>query len=214
MDAIYLKKVLPEIFLKRENSGSEIWLQDVCFFKGEMVLVKAASGAGKSSLCSYIYGYRQDFWGSMFFDDKDLRCLKRRDWEHIRRTSLSYVFQDLRLFAELTAFENVEVKNSLTGFRSAEWIRDCFLRVGLEDKIEEKAGRLSLGQQQRVTLVRALCQPFDFLLLDEPVSHLDNENNRICSEVLTEEARRLGAGVLVTSIGYEPKMKYDKVFRL
>jgi len=51
-------------------------------------------------------------------------------------------------------------------------------------------------------------------LLYEPVSHLDDENNRICSRLLTGEARRQGAGVLVTSIGYEPEMTYDKVFRL
>ncbi len=214
MDAVYLKNVLPEIFLEKEPAGSEIWRQEVCFSKGETVLVKAASGAGKSSLCSYIYGYRRDFAGNIFFDGKDIRSLKRGDWECVRRTSLGIVFQDLRLFAELTAFENVEVKNSLTGFRTADWIRECFLKVGLGDKMEEKAGKLSFGQQQRVALIRALCQPLDFILLDEPVSHLDRENNRICGELLTEEARSQGAGVLVTSVGYEPEMIYDKVFRL
>lgn len=214
MDTIYLKNVLPEIFLTKGNTGSEIWRRDVCFSKGETVLVKAASGAGKSSLCSYIYGYRRDFDGSIFFDAENISSLNRTDWERVRRTSLSIVFQELRLFPELTAIENVEVKNGLTGFRSSDWIRDCFSRVGLGDKVEEKAGKLSFGQQQRVALIRALCQPFDFVLLDEPVSHLDDENNRICSELLTEEVRRQGAGVLVTSIGYEPGMIYDKVLRL
>lgn len=214
MDKICLKHVLPEVFLTKEDTGSEIWRQDVCFSKGETVLLKAVSGAGKSSLCSFIYGYRRDFAGSISFDREDIRSLKRTDWERIRRTSLSIVFQDLRLFPELTAFENVALKNGLTGCRSTEWIKDCFLRVGLGDKMEEKAGRLSFGQQQRVALIRALCQPFDFILLDEPVSHLDDENNRICSKLLWEEARSLHAGVLVTSIGYEPEMTYDKVFRL
>ncbi len=214
MDTIYLKNVLPEIFLTKENTGSEIWRQEVCFSKGQTVLLKAVSGAGKSSLCSFIYGCRRDFSGSVCFDGQDILSLKQADWERVRRVSLSIVFQDLRLFPELTAFENVEVKNCLTGFRTDNWIRDCFLQVGLGDKMEEKAGKLSFGQQQRVALIRALCQPFDFILLDEPVSHLDDENNRICSRLFTGEARRQGAGVLVTSIGYEPEMTYDKVFRL
>lgn len=214
MDKIYLKKVLPEVFLKRENAGSEIWLRDVCFSKGETVLIKAVSGAGKSSLCSFIYGYRRDFSGGIFFDGEDIGLLKRKRWEELRRTSLSIVFQDLRLFPELTALENVFVKNRLTGFRSSDWIEDSLVRVGLEDKMEEKAGRLSFGQQQRIALVRALCQPFDFMVLDEPVSHLDEANNRICSELLVEEARKQGAGILATSIGYQPEMTYHKVYQL
>lgn len=214
MDTICLKNVVPAVFSGKENNGSEIWRQNVRFSKGEVVLLKAVSGAGKSSLCSFIYGYRRDFSGNICFDNIDILSLQQTDWEKIRRASLSIVFQELRLFPELTAFENVEVKNSLTGFRSAEWIRDCFSRVGLGDKMGKKAGELSFGQQQRVAFIRALCQPFDFILLDESVSHLDNENNRICSGLLMEEARKQRAGIVVTSIGYEPEMIYDKEFRL
>ena len=83
-----------------------------------------------------------------------------------------------------------------------------------EDKKEEKAGKLSFGQQQRVAFVRSLCQPFDFILLDEPISHLDDENAAIMAQLLTEEADRQGAGIIVTSIGKHLPMHYDRVWNL
>ncbi len=73
---------------------------------------------------------------------------------------------------------------------------------------------MSYGQQQRVALMRALCQPFDFLLLDEPVSHLDEENGRLMCEIILQEASRRGAGIISTSIGRHLDMEYDKVLRL
>ena len=60
---------------------------------------------------------------------------------------------------------------------------------------------MSIGQQQRLAIIRALCMPFDFIMLDEPVSHLDSTNNRIAAEIIAEEAARLGAGVISTSVG-------------
>ena len=74
--------------------------------------------------------------------------------------------------------------------------------------------RLSLGQQQRVAFVRCLCQPFDFLLLDEPVSHLDAANGETLASLVVEEARRQGAGVLVTSVGNRLPLPYHKIYRL
>ena len=58
-----------------------------------------------------------------------------------------------------------------------------------------------MGQQQRVGIIRALCQPFDFILLDEPVSHLDSRNNLIAARIIAEEADRQGAGIISTSVG-------------
>jgi ABC-type phosphate/phosphonate transport system ATPase subunit len=59
-----------------------------------------------------------------------------------------------------------------------------------------------------------LCQPFDFILADEPVSHLDDDNSRIMGELLMEEANRQGAGIIVTSIGHHMDLPYEKTFRL
>ena len=86
------------------------------------------------------------------------------------------LFQELRLFTELTAWENIQLKNSLTGYKSKKEIKVWFEMFGIADKWDTPVGKMSFGQQQRVALVRALCQPFDFIFLDEPISHLDEEN--------------------------------------
>ena len=63
-------------------------------------------------------------------------------------------------------------------------------------------------------MIRALCQPFDFLFVDEPISHLDEDNSRLMADIMVEEAMRQGAAIVVTSIGKHMELKYDKVLRL
>ena len=89
-----------------------------------------------------------------------------------------------------------------------------FEQLGIADKINVKAGKLSFGQQQRVAFIRALCQPFDFLFLDEPISHLDDDNSRIMGELIIAEAKAQGAGVIATSIGKHIELPYNHTLQL
>lgn len=214
MKNIKFSKVIPEIFLQRNDLHSDIWEQDVTFEKGGLYLLEANSGKGKSTFCSYILGYRNDYNGQVLFDGVDTRSLKVADWVDIRTRHLSYLFQELRLFPELTAFENVEIKNKLTGFKTRKQIIEWFDMLGIGDKVDAKIGHMSFGQQQRVAMLRALVQPFDFILADEPISHLDDTNSNIMGELMMSEAKAQGAGVIVTSIGKHMDLDYEKVFRL
>ena len=214
MNTITLQQTLPQVFAGRDVIISDVWHQSLEFVKGERVLIEAASGTGKSSLCSYIYGYRNDYQGIICFDGKNIKSLGVNEWVEIRKSSLSMLFQDLRLFTELSAWENVQIKNSLTGFKSKKEIKIWFEALGIADKWEVPLGKLSFGQQQRVALIRALCQPFDFIFLDEPVSHLDDENGRIMASILAEEAEKQGAGIVVTSIGKHLELDYNRRLKL
>lgn len=205
---------MPHVFARRDDLQSDIWNAEPVFKKGHLYLVEADSGKGKSTFCSYILGYRHDFSGQILFDDKPVKDFRVSDWVRLRRQSLSYLFQELRLFPELTAFENVEIKNKLTGFKTRKQIEDWFDRLGIADKLNAKVGLMSFGQQQRVAMMRALTQPFDFILADEPISHLDETNSRIMGEIMMQEAKEQGAGVIVTSIGKHMDLDYEKVFRL
>lgn len=214
MNRILLDHTLPSVFQHRTDIVSDVWKQQVCFEKGHLYLVQANSGTGKSSMCSFIIGYRQDYTGNICFDDREARTLKTADWVELRKTSLSHMFQELRLFPELTAMENVLIKNQLTGFKSKEEITEWFDALGIGDKLDAKIGRMSFGQQQRVAMIRALAQPFDFILVDEPISHLDETNSRIMGEIMMGEARRQGAGVIVTSIGKHIDLPYEHILHL
>ena len=116
------------------------------------------------------------------------------------------------MFPELTAMENVEIKNKLTGYQKKKQILEWFEMLGIADKVDAKMGRMSFGQQQRVALIRTLCQPFVFV--DEPISHLDDTNSEIMGRILTAEAKKQGAGIIATSIGKHIELNYDKVFKL
>ncbi|MCD8203420.1 MAG: ATP-binding cassette domain-containing protein [Prevotella sp.] len=213
MNCIGFNSVVPNVFSQSELV-SDIWNCTVSFDKGGLYLVEADSGKGKSTFCSYILGYRHDFSGSVSFDNVSIKSLKVSDWVDIRKQHISYLFQELRLFPELTALENVEIKNKLTGFKSQKQIIEWFDMLGIADKLHSLVGRMSFGQQQRVALIRALVQPFDFLLADEPISHLDDNNSKIMGDILMHEAHSQGAGVIITSIGKHIALNYQKVFKL
>ena len=202
------------MFAGHDGIDSNVWNQDVTLEKGKRYLISAESGTGKSSMCSYIYGYRQDYSGLISFDGKDIRLLSVAQWCEVRKRHIAYLPQDMRLFGELTAMENVELKNRLTGFKSREEIEKLFEFMGLADKADSLVSKLSIGQQQRVAIIRTLCQPCDFIMLDEPVSHLDDENNRIVADLITQEADRQGAGVIATSVGNHLKMDVDHIYNL
>lgn len=214
METIELQQTLPEVFDGRDSIISDVWHRQVAFQRGKTYLVEAVSGTGKSSLCSFIYGYRKDYQGIICFDGENVKNFSVSRWVEIRKRSLSMLFQELRLFPELTAWENVQLKNSLTGYCKRKQIEDWFSRLGISDKWDQQIGKMSFGQQQRVAFVRALCQPFDFIFLDEPVSHLDDGNGKIMADILHEEAEKQGAGIIVTSIGKHIPLNYDRVLSL
>lgn len=214
MQKIVLLNTLPAVFAGREEDRSEVWLRNVEFERGKHYLISAESGTGKSSLCSYIYGYRIDYSGVMQFDGTDIRTLSVEQWCDVRKNHIAYLPQDLRLFPELTALENIQLKNRLTNFKTEKEIISYFERLGIPEKVNGPVGKLSIGQQQRVAIIRALCQPADFILLDEPVSHLDEANNAIVAQMVTEEAARQGAGVISTSVGNNVKISVDKELKL
>ncbi len=201
IESITLRDVLPDVFRAEPPSGSQVWLTQITFRRGQNYLVEAASGTGKSSLCSYLYGWRTDYQGEITFNSTNIRKLSVSDWVELRRRHLAYLPQEMAIFPELTALENIQIKNRLTNCCTEAQIMDMLKLFDISNKANVPAAKLSIGQQQRVAIIRALCQPFDFILLDEPVSHLDADNNRIAADLILSHAQRQDAGVIATSVG-------------
>ena len=214
MDKIQFNSVIPKVFSQLPSLESEVWNTDITFEKGHLYLIEADSGKGKSTFCSYIIGYRHDYSGQVLFDGQDTKNYKVNQWVDMRKYHISHLFQELRLFPELTAFENVQIKNNLTHFKSENQIKAWFEALGIEEKLDVKVGLLSFGQQQRVAMIRALVQPFDFILADEPISHLDDKNSEIMGKIMLDEAQAQGAGVIVTSIGKHMNLNYERILKL
>ncbi len=215
---IQLIATLPQVFAGMENDhpvcSSQVWLNEVTLRRPDYYMIEAESGTGKSSLCSYIYGSRGDYSGRILFDGEDIAAFSIEHWCRIRTRALAYLPQEMQLFPELTVLENIQIKNRLTGCKTDRWITQALERLEIGGKADQPAGKLSVGQQRRVAIVRALCQPFDFILIDEPVSHLDARNNSIVAGLIAEEASRYGASIIATSVGNKIKLPITRTLKL
>lgn len=201
IEEITLEALLPCVFAREELPYSEVWRRRVCFRRGRRYLVESASGGGKSSLAAFIMGARRDYEGRILFDGHDARGLSIAEWQELRSANIAYLPQELALFPELSAIDNILLKGEICGVPDMQRVEGWMERLGITSRRDYPAGRLSIGQQQRVALIRSLCQPFDFILLDEPVSHLDEANNRLAARIVEEEAERQGAAIITFSVG-------------
>lgn len=206
---IRLSNLKPTYMSEAELSASDIYLQkEVVFEKGKKYLIKANSGHGKSSVLNFIYGSSHNYTGEVVYSKKEDSVFS------LRQTEISYVFQDFKLFPSLTLFENIQLKNKLTHHKSTEQIDALINKMQLTHRRDSLVETLSLGQRQRVAIIRALCQPFNFLLLDEPFSHLDSSNIKIIVDVLNKELEERQASVIITALDDLPFFEFDKTINL
>jgi len=210
-----LEKTIPAPL--REKSGSRtsgIWLQEVALGGGEKIFVQAPSGTGKTTLIHMLYGLRNDYEGKVLWDSAEIRSMNSEQLAGVRAKKLSIIFQDLRLFPEMTAWENLEIKRSLTDSVSEAEALQWLERLGLKDRKDKPAKTLSYGERQRVAIIRALLQPFGWLLMDEPFSHLDKANIEIAAQLIGEVVQRNNAGFLLADLDENHYFHYDKTIML
>ena len=211
---IFFNHVLPAPLSSMQLAENSLWCQSVTIKKGQKVMVEAPSGRGKSTLIHALFGVRKDYSGEIHFAGKDLSSFSNRTWSEYRKSKIAIVFQDLQLFPRLTVIENLQLKNDLTNHYSQVELVAFMCQVGLSEKLNEKCGNLSMGQQQRVAIIRAICQPFSWLLLDEPFSHLDAENAGICMGIINEACDKQQAGWVLTSLGTNINSSYDQLITI
>ena len=211
---IKINQIVPHPLKEFGFEQSEIWKNNYTFASGNIYQIVAHSGVGKSTLINLLYGDRHDYDGEILFDGQNIRSFNLTQWTTIRREKLAYVFQGLHLFEELTLMENIQLKNSLTQHQSENQLVEWIEKVGLTSHLHQKAVHLSYGQRQRIAVIRALCQPFEFLLLDEPFSHLDENNQQVLIDLVIEEATKKNAGILFTSLHKINDKRLENVIQL
>lgn len=211
---IVLDHIMPVPLASIQHKADSIWGNFVELDHGKKILLNASSGKGKSTFTLTTIGLRNDYQGTITYDGRDIRTFTPDDWAIVRQEKISVVFQDLQLFPNLTVGENLLLKNSLNPVYSESEIRNMLLRLEIEDKWNQQCSLLSMGQQQRVAIIRAMCQPFELLILDEPFSHLDEENTQRCLKMIDERCTEQGAGFVLTTLGDRHQFNYDQELKL
>jgi ABC-type lipoprotein export system ATPase subunit len=196
-----LQGVIPVPLREKVNAyQSGIWKNKLALNKGEYIFVQAPSGTGKTTLIHILYGLRKDYEGTVNWDKNDLNVTGTEALATLRASSISVIFQDMRLFPELTAWENIDIKRQLTNTVTEQRAKEWLDRLGLKDKKDSLGATLSYGEQQRVAIVRALMQPFDWLLMDEPFSHLDIANTQKAITLIAEVVKQHNAGMILADL--------------
>jgi len=210
-----LKNLLPLPLRDRlAERPSGVWQQNVDLRQGDLVFVRAPSGAGKTTLVHILYGLRQDYSGEICWNGQNINDQKPEKLAQWRSQNISIIFQDLRIFPELTAWENLEIKRRLTNTVSEQECMGWLEQLGIAHRKDKPGKTLSYGEQQRLAIIRALLQPFDWLLMDEPFSHLDQANTQKAIALISEVATRHKAGLLLADLDENHYFPYTQTLQL
>jgi putative ABC transport system ATP-binding protein len=165
---------------------------------GALVAILGPSGSGKTTLLNIIGGIESADSGTIVVAGQDISGRRPRDLGEFRREHIGFVFQFFNLISTLTAAENVQVVIELTGRGDHGNVPDLLAVVGLSDRAGHFPAQLSGGEQQRVSIARALATDPDLLLADEPAGALDVATGRRVLEML-QQASRAGRGVIMVT---------------
>lgn len=216
MDMLAFQNLMPKPLKERlSKKDSAVWNKKLQFKKGEWVKITAPSGTGKTTFIHMLYALRTDYEGSIYLDQLEISKLSAANLSIIRQEKMSIIFQDLRLFPQLTARENIELKRVLQKpYCDAAQIEKMAESLGIIHILDQAAGICSYGEQQRISIIRALIQPFDWLIMDEPFSHLDQANKLVAAKLISEACKERNAGFIITDLDDDQLFNYSRILYL
>lgn len=182
---------------------------------GTTVAITGPSGSGKTSLLLLLAGLEQADAGSIAFDGVDLSGLSRDARADLRRDSIGIVFQGFHLLPSLTALDNVALPLQMAGVGQArELAMDMLKKVGLASRATHRPSQLSGGEQQRVTIARALVHRPSLLLADEPTGNLDDQTAESVRDLLFRLNHELNTTLVLVTHDMTFAARCDRVLRL
>jgi putative ABC transport system ATP-binding protein len=195
-------------------------VDDVSFTvgEGEFVSIVGRSGSGKSTLLGLLGALDSPTSGSIDIDDHDVAKMRDHKLIAYRRSTIGFVFQNYNLVPNLNAIENVTLPMEYNGVKKKEAVsraKKLLDQVGIEgDKQNRRPGKMSGGEQQRVSIARALANQPSVILADEPTGNLDTENGRMIFELLHNLARSENTTIIVVTHDLDIAGKTDRVIKI
>ncbi|MCD8204643.1 MAG: ABC transporter ATP-binding protein [Coprobacillus sp.] len=166
-------------------------------YKGELLVVLGPSGAGKTTLLNLIGGMDVPTGGELFVNGEDIAKYNSKQLTDFRRNSVGFVFQFYNLMPNLTAKENVELASELK--KDSYTPEEVLSQVGLADRLDNFPAQLSGGEQQRVSIARAVCKNPDIILCDEPTGALDYSTGKMILSLLQDFSRHENKTVIIVT---------------
>jgi ABC-type lipoprotein export system ATPase subunit len=202
----------------REPDGSQLAILNVPRLElapGEQVVIRGRSGGGKTTLLNAIAGLTTVDAGRILLAGTDVTRIPEVGRDRFRARNIGFVFQTFNLLAGFTALENVLLGMTFTGQRrDVQRARDLLERVGLSHRLTHKPSALSVGEQQRVAVARALVNRPKLLLADEPTANIDPAHQQHVIDLLREVCSAENVAMLLVTHADEVSNQFDRVEHL
>ena len=202
-----------------EPDGGELPILDIPNWvveEGEQVVVVGASGCGKTTLLHIIAGILRPSSGHVMIDGWDIPLLNEAERDQFRARRLGYVFQTFNLLPGFTALENVLIGMTFAGVGRTDKPRakNLLERVGLGHRLHHKPGQLSVGEQQRVSVARALANKPKLVLADEPTANVDVGNQQQIIDMLRETCEEEKVALILVTHAPEVANQFKRIDKL
>ena len=205
-------KNVSRVYLAGEHETKALDSVDLNIEEGKFIVILGPSGAGKSTLLNLIGGLDSPTSGKIIVDNEDISTLSNDDLADYRAKTIGFVFQSYNLIPTLTVYENIALVKQIVDNPLS--VKDILHQVGLLDHIDNFPSELSGGEQQRVSIARALVKNPKVLLCDEPTGALDSETGVLVLKVLLSMARIYKKTIIVVTHNQNIAKMADQVIRV
>lgn len=182
------------------GKGTSFNFPDISTSRGESLLITGGSGKGKTTLLHLLGGLQRPESGEVIIEDTNIATLSEKKLDHFRGKNIGLVLQQSYFVASLSVLENVVLASWLpTGKQATDKAKQLLEQLDLKDHFHKLPSQLSIGQQQRVSIARALINEPKLLLADEPTSSLDDDNAFKVADMLSQLAKQFGTALVIVT---------------
>lgn len=197
---LHLKNLRPDYLPEIRWSESEIWDKNITWNSGEIIVIRGESGRGKSTLLRILYGLEHRYQGRLIWGGSAIEPFRIKPWPILRRKHLSVILQDFYLLKELNGWQQLQLIPGAQKAWQKSIIEEYCQELSIADCMERPLATWSKGQQQRMAIVRALASPADWILADEPFSHLDQNNTQKAVSLILQHCAQKKCGWILTHL--------------